>query len=205
MHARQGPGPPETPTAGRDRDDEELVEAALAGDREAAEAICLRYAPLVRAVIRRNFGPLEDVEDIVQETFLSLYRDLAQLRSPRALKQFIVSITLHCVGYELRRRKVRSLVGLTPSGQLPEIPDEGEGRDLAAVTRFYRLLDRLSVRDRTIIVLRHLEGLSLQEVSEALGISLATVKRRQAKASETLAKSIRRDEALRAYLSEAWS
>ena len=59
---------------------------------------------------------------------------------------------------------------------------DAEGREL--LERFYRLLDALSANDRTAFVLRHVEGLSLEEMAVATGASLATVKRRVHRASE---------------------
>jgi RNA polymerase sigma-70 factor (ECF subfamily) len=61
---------------------------------------------------------------------------------------------------------------------------DSEGRELLVV--FYRLLDKLSANDRTAFVLRHVEGLSLDEIVTATGASLATVKRRVRRGSQEM-------------------
>jgi RNA polymerase sigma-70 factor (ECF subfamily) len=62
------------------------------------------------------------------------------------------------------------------------------------------LLDLLPVEERTVWVLRQVEGMDLQEIAEAVGVSLATVKRRLRRALDRLELRIRKDTALSAYL-----
>jgi RNA polymerase sigma-70 factor (ECF subfamily) len=123
-------------------------------------------------------GPAEDVEDLVQEVFLRLYRKLDSLRDPSSLRSFVLCITTRVVQTELRVRWFRRWLGLSSDGELPdhaaEAPDL-EARD--ALARFYRILDRLSAKHRSAFVLRYVEGLELTEVAGAMGVSLATIKR----------------------------
>src|SRR5258708_5039277 len=86
--------------------------------------------------------------------------------------------------WPLRGKRIRRLLALSDSGELPDRAAPGadsEGREL--LERFYGLLDTLSANDRTAFALRHIEGLSLEEMVKITGASLATVKRRVRRAS----------------------
>src|SRR4051794_5471252 len=139
-------------------EDAVLVLAAARGDERAAEAIWDRFSPLVRGMVRRALGPQGDVADLVQESFLQLFRLIPELRDPESLRSFLIGITLRVVGSELRRRRVRRWLHLTESGSLPEtagLEEDDEARE--ALRRLYAALDRLGDADRLIFVLRHIE------------------------------------------------
>lgn len=182
-------------------EDAVLVLAAARGDERAAEAIWDRFAPLVRGMARRALGPQGEVSDLVQESFLQLFRLIPELRDPESLRSFLIGITLRVVGSELRRRRVRRWLHLTDSGSLPEtagLSEDDEARE--ALRRLYAALDRLGDADRLIFVLRHIEGLELTDVAASLDLSLATAKRRLAKTMERLHAMAARDPVLSEYL-----
>ena len=99
--------------------DAELVSRAIDGDGDAATAIWSRYIVLVRTILRRGLGT-NDVDDISQEVFINLYRSLSDLRDCKSLRSFIIGITLHIAGTELRRRRARAWLRLTPTGSLSD-------------------------------------------------------------------------------------
>jgi RNA polymerase sigma-70 factor (ECF subfamily) len=181
--------------------DAELVSRALDGDGNAATAIWERYIVLVRTILRRGLGT-NDVDDISQEVFINLYRSLGDLRDCKSLRSFIIGITLHLAGTELRRRRARAWLRLTPTGSLADydVPacDDPEAR--RALARLYRILDQLGTRARLAFVLRYMQGMELTDVAEALGISLATTKRQLARASSRVFMLVKGDAALSEYL-----
>ncbi len=182
-------------------DDALLAQAAARGDEQAAEAIWDRFSPLVRSIVHRSLGPAGEVSDLVQETFLQLFRQLPGLREPASLRSFLIGITLRVLGTELRRRRVRRWLHLSDSGVLPDLPGLEEDRDAReALRRLYAALDRIGDDDRLLFVLRHIEGLELTEVAAAQGASLATIKRRLARIMERLLSMAARDPVLAAYL-----
>jgi RNA polymerase sigma-70 factor, ECF subfamily len=188
------------PLAGMD--DAALVRAVMAGDEGAAGAVWERHAPLVRRVLRRSLGPYEDVEDLVQESFLRFFRCLGELRDPAALRSFLFGVALRVARAELRRRRVGRWLRLTPTGTLPDLPaGGGSPGDPAreAVRRLYAILDRLDDAGRLLFVLRYVEGLELTEVAAALDVSLATAKRRLAKVTARVTAMIERDPLLPEY------
>lgn len=160
------------------RPDAELVAAFVGNEPGAPAELWDRYYPFVRGVLTRAVGPRHDVEDLVQETFMRLFRKLPTLRDPASLKSFILSITTRVIQSELRMRWVRRWLGLFSDGEMPEhAGDEADLEAREALARFYKILDRLSPEHRSAFVLRYVEGLELADVAAALEVSLATIKR----------------------------
>ncbi|MBC8133657.1 MAG: RNA polymerase sigma factor [Deltaproteobacteria bacterium] len=160
-------------------DDATLASAMMAGDVQAPRVAWTRFAPMVHRMLKRTFGPTQDVDDMVQDVFLTLFRKVGGLREPKSLKAFVIAITAMTIKYELRQRRVRRWIYLSDAvseleGQSIEQPDAASRQALRA---FYAILDRLSAHDRTAFVLRFFEGLELTDVAGALGISVSTTKR----------------------------
>jgi RNA polymerase sigma-70 factor (ECF subfamily) len=156
---------------------------------------------LVRGILRRSLGPLEDVEDLVQEAFIRFFRNLHTLRDPEAVRPFLIGICMRVAASELRRRRARRWLQLSPTGKLRDDAatelDE-EGRD--ALRRLYAMLDRLSDAGRLAFTLRFIEGMELTDVAAALDISLATAKRRLRKVQQQVLAMVERDPVLMDYL-----
>ncbi len=178
--------------------DIELARALIAGDPRAAEITWDRYAPLVHRIVSRALGPDAEVEDVTQEIFYRLFNRVRSLRKPEALRSFVVSFALRIVKWELRRRRARRWLTLSETGEVPDDQLLFVTADTRyALRRLYRLLDLLTTRDRLVLVLRHVEGMTLEEIADALGISLATVKRSLRHASARLSALVDSDMALR--------
>jgi RNA polymerase sigma-70 factor, ECF subfamily len=183
------------------RDDAALAAALLARERRAAGEAWSRFSPMVLGMLRRFFGPGADRQDLCQEVFLRFFARIDELREPAALRSFVIGICLGVAQNELRRAKVRRWVGLTPGGELPEIAVIGidpEARE--ATARFYDLLARLSVEDRTLFVTRYVEKMEVAEVAEALGLPLSTAKRRLQRATRRISAKMSRDPALERFV-----
>ncbi|HEY3496440.1 MAG TPA: sigma-70 family RNA polymerase sigma factor, partial [Polyangiaceae bacterium] len=169
-------------------DDATLARALIARDPAAPRAVWSRFSVLVRRIVRRSLGSEQDVEDVVQDVFATLFIKPALLREPGSLRAFLVSVTLHNISYELRRRKVRRLVGIAPTAELPDIrvvENNPESRE--ALARFYRILDGVRTRDRLAFVLRYIEGMEVADVAAALEISEPTARRRFTRAYKRVA------------------
>lgn len=181
-----------------DLDDASIARILLEGDDRAPRVAWQRFAPMVHRMLKRAFGPEHDIDDLVQEVFLTLFKRVHTLREPQALKAFVISITAHVIRYELRRRTALRWLRF---GDAPDASAADANLDSReAVVRLYRILDRQGSDDRTVFALRYLEGLELVEVSQALGVSLATTKRRVARAWRRVVASARRDDALVEYM-----
>lgn len=185
-------------------EDAALAQAAMLGDARAPREIWRRFAPLVRRIVRRTLGPAYDVEDVVQDVFLRLFDKLSGLRDPAALRAFLVSICVRSVRYELRRRRIRRLVGLSPAPELHDlrvVAVDHESRQ--ALRRLYALLDRLAFRERTAFVLRFVEGMEIEDIAEALDVSVPTTRRAIARAWERMTLLADKDGLLTGYVASA--
>jgi RNA polymerase sigma-70 factor (ECF subfamily) len=182
---------------------EELVRALVAGERWATERAWEDYAPMVFRLLERGLGPGGDAEDVTQDVFLRVYSRVHTLKDPNALRSFVYSVAIRVLKWELRRRRVRRFLTLSPAGELPELPVRGsdqEARDI--LRRFYAVMERLSSDERALYTLRFLEALTVREIAEAFGISAATVKRRLTRVSRRLSELVAADKGLASYLEQ---
>jgi RNA polymerase sigma-70 factor (ECF subfamily) len=180
--------------------DGELVLSARGGDNQAVEAIQKRYQRFVRSKLVRLIGA-QDVDDHTQEVFCRLFQRLGSLVEPTALRGFLIGIARRVACAELRRRR-RCRLSLTATGDLPELHEPW--RDAAparqALARLEAILESLGPRTREIFVLRYVDRLETNDVAAAVGTSLATAKRRIARASRCVLASAQRDPALAPYV-----
>lgn len=181
--------------------DAQLVKDVARGDRDALGVVWDRYSRLVRSVLYGAIGADSAAEDLLQDVFLAFFRGAGKIQDGGALRGYLVGVAVRLAALELRRRKVRRWVGLSPTGDLPDLPvapEDAEGRE--SLRALYRVLDRLGNRRRLAFVLRHVQGLEILEVAAALEISESTTRRELAKAQEQLAALGRREPALTRYL-----
>jgi RNA polymerase sigma-70 factor (ECF subfamily) len=181
--------------------DAQLVEAVARGEKLALSAVWDRYAELVRGVLFASLGPDSAAEDLLQEVFLALFRGAKNIKQGSALRGYLIGVAVRLAALELRRRKVRRWVNLSPTGELPEMPvfpRDVEGME--ALRALGRVFDRLNTRRRLAFVLREVEGLELSETAHALGVSESTAKREVARAREQVFLWASREPSLSAYL-----
>ncbi|MEM7608577.1 MAG: RNA polymerase sigma factor [Myxococcota bacterium] len=168
--------------------DEELVERALSGDSWAREAIFRRHAPDVFQLVRRLHAGNE-VEDLVQQTFLTAFEDLASLRDGAALRSWLLGIAVRRVrrarrkGALLRRFFTNEVEGALEREASPACSPE-QRAELALVDR---VLAQRSTEEREAWILRRIQGERLLSIASVLNLSLATVKRRIEAVDRTLA------------------
>jgi RNA polymerase sigma-70 factor (ECF subfamily) len=192
----------------RRQTDADLVLALRRNERGAAEAIWNRHSESVRRFLGRALGPSGDeAEDLTQEVFLRVFARTRVIREPSALREFIMSVALRVLQWEIRRRWVRRKVFLSKDGDLPEVgaPDRANQEARHALRACYAILDRLSVRERVAFVLRYLEEMTLEEVAERLDCSLSTAKRVLTRATERVSAQVGKNADLRSYFLDAAS
>jgi RNA polymerase sigma-70 factor (ECF subfamily) len=170
--------------------DAALVLAARAGEAWAQEALFRRHAPMVNGLAYRLMGRDADVDDLVQESFAQAFGGLARLQDPQSFAKWLGSVVVRTASKILRRRKLLTRLGLRRTADpvdVDTIASRVVGPDVAAeLRRTYERLERLPVDQRVALVLRRIEGMSLDEVAASMGVSLATAKRRIAAAELAL-------------------
>jgi RNA polymerase sigma-70 factor (ECF subfamily) len=166
----------------------ELARALVAGEPQAARIAWQRFLPLVTRMLHRALGADGELEDIVQDVFLALFRNIHRLREPDALRAFVVTVTRRTLGHELRRRRTRS--HLTFDVEPQHVTTVSYAADAAAqhaFIRFERLLGRLRERERRAFILRFVARMEANEVARALGVSVPTARRAFSRAWQRLA------------------
>ena len=154
-----------------------LLEGLARGDRAAAGRFFDRYEAEVNRIVWTLLGADSEHDDIVHDAFQSMFRGAHAVKSVAALRGWIRAVTVNAVRQELRRRRWRRLFSPEEEGlDHPDlrVPDE-DARERARA--MYRTLAGLGGEDRMVLLLRHVEGYELTELAEAMGCSLATVKR----------------------------
>lgn len=195
--APQRSGEPVVPLARVGSDDAALVEGLRAERPQAIAELFDRFDGIVRTMLIRTLGSARDVEDLAQETFLIVIRRISTLRDSAALSSFVIGVAIRVARNELRKRSLRRWVGLD------DVEPESTEQDPVvreSVARVYRALDRMDASSRVVFVLRHVEGLELTELAAAMNVSLATAKRRLARAERRFEAIAGQDPLLRAYI-----
>jgi RNA polymerase sigma-70 factor, ECF subfamily len=155
------------------------------------DALYRRYAPYVGAVATRLLGRDSEVDDLVQDVFLSALRGLTQLRDAHAVRGWLAKVTVRQAVRKLRKRRI--LQALQRSGdidyqQLAAADTSAEQKALLA--RIYRALDQLPARTRVIWILRHVVHEPLHSIVDLTSCSQSTVQRKLRDAESHLAREL---------------
>jgi len=166
--------------------DQELVTLAARGDARAFELLAERYRGLMYAVCRRITCDDQDAVDALQEALLAAWRGFASFEGRSSVRTWLFRIAANAAVDEVRRHaQRREQAGTAALGELAAPADV----ESAAVTRAAAdwALARLPPQFRAAVVLREYYGLSYQEIAEALGIPVDTVKSRISRGRQALA------------------
>jgi len=174
----------------QDPTDAELVAAARDGQVRAFEQLLDRHQARVLRVLRFLGIPSQDREDVAQEVFVRVFRHLKGFRAGREFGAWLYRVTVNSA-HDFRSRRGRLARGEAPWAEAadPEDPRPGPGESARREELRRALeeaLESLSERERTICVLREIEGLGSREVARALGITAVTVRRHLSRARRHL-------------------
>lgn len=186
----------------RREDDRELVRRAQQGDKGAFEELVARHQSRVFAVAGGILRNREDVEDISQQVFLKAYFSLKRFDQRSAFSTWLYKITVNECWDLLRKKKVRPLVFESELSEeqahvyqstedkpefAPDVSEQLETRD-----QLERYLDCLEERDRAMLVLKEVQGFTVEEIAEMMGLNGNTVKVRLFRARQRIAQRLRR-------------
>jgi RNA polymerase sigma-70 factor (ECF subfamily) len=184
-------------------DERALVRRAQKGDKLAFETLVQRHQHRVFAVARGILKRQEDVEDIAQQVFVKAYFSLQRFDQRAAFSTWLYKITVNECWDLLRKRKARPLVyesdfNEEQSRQYSASEREaGRGPDtserMAMRQRLDTMLGQLDKRDRAMLVLKEVEGFSVEEIAATLGLNANTVKVRLFRARRRIVEFTRRE------------
>lgn len=159
-----------------DADDETLVGRSSDGDTHAFEALMRRYGPLVQAYARRYLGAGGDVDDAVQETFITAWRELPKLDATTALRSWLITIVSRKSIDQLRKRRDHDPLDHTADQasdeQSPHVISEVKSRQEALSAA----LSSLPADQRRSWVLREIAHYSYDEIASKLELPPSTIR-----------------------------
>lgn len=165
-----------------------LIHRAQAGDRAAFESLVRLYDRDVLRVAFRMTGSAEEAADLYQETFLKVYRSLANFRFQSSFSTWLYRVVVNiCLDHLRRRSRKIEIQAPAREGAKEEffqtVPEERPGLDPERALRASEIgqrvraaLERLTPRERMVFELRHYDGLKLRAIGEMCGTSEETAK-----------------------------
>ena len=166
--------------------DEQLMSLFQGGDENAYIELVNRYKDKLINFIFNYLGDLESSEDVVQETMIKLYQKKHYYKEIAKFSTWLYTIAKNLANTELRKRKQRKttlLSQFSKDDKTYELPsnDPEPGQDIQTdiVNKIIRnAVDRLSEKFKIVIVLRDIQGLSYEDISEIINVPIGTVKSR---------------------------
>lgn len=174
--------------------DRELVDQARAGDAGAFEALVRRYQGWVFTLTVRMLGDRGEAEEVAQEVFLKAYRGLRGFKGASRFSTWLYAIASHhCLNHlQARARRPRpaemrggagGAAADDPPAAVDRLADGApladallERQDLARIVQAE--LEQIKEEHRMVLILRDIQGLSYEEIAQALGLELGTVRSR---------------------------
>lgn len=179
----------------------ELLAGLRAGNPVAQRAFFRRYAGFVERTVRGVLGPDAELDDVVQDVFVAVFRQVGRLRAAEAVTEWLRLVALGVARNRIRsRRRARWLSFFAPE-ELPEPTPTPPGGDAALGLRaVYAVLDELPADLRLPFALRYFEDMTVPELCRALAISESTGKRRLRRAQALFDAAVARRPALAEWL-----
>ena len=176
--------------------DAELIQCVIEGDDSAFSTLMEKYKKSVHALAWRKIGDFHIAEEITQDTFLKAYKNLSSLKKPHSFKSWLyVTTANNCRAWLRKKRLQTQSLDETSSSEMENetysnyIIQERE-RTTAEARRevVKKLLAKLQEGDRTVITLYYLGGMTYEEISRFLGVSVSAIKNRLYRARQFLKK-----------------
>ena len=166
--------------------DEELIARFQNGDEQAYVELVNRYRDRLMTFIYRFVSDVVIAEDIVQDTLLKLYTHKDYYRNIAKFSTWIYTIAGNLAKTELRKKKRRKVTNLSDMGsedweyQIPSVErDTGETvQSQFAEQQIHKAIQSLPLHFRTVVILRDIQELSYEEISNIVEVPLGTVKSR---------------------------
>ena len=172
----------------------ELIERASSGDREAFKEVYKLTSGYVYAVAIRVSRNVEDAQEVVQDVFVKIHKNLHKFKFRSKFTTWIYRITINTAINCYNRSRKKRFFEINDVRYMENIGVEGsisaglEAEDTEKAVS--SMLANLNADQRTCMILREIEGLSYQEISEVLKIKINTVRTRLKRAREVLVRTV---------------
>jgi RNA polymerase sigma-70 factor, ECF subfamily len=159
-----------------------LLQGLQCADADAQTALFDVCEPAVRRVISRILRRADEVADAVQDTFVRSFRNAIQVKEPEALRGWVVRVA-ETVALDQLRRHQRRRIGDEDGHALAELAADEPSFELRLAVRYAcQVIEKLPGDERTVFALRYVDGMEIGRLATHCGVSLATIKRRLARA-----------------------
>lgn len=163
-------------------DEARLIARAAGGDTLAFRQIYERHRNDVARLIYRMIGPRSELEDVIQEVFVQVYRSLKDFRGQSKFSTWLHRVTVNVVLMHRRAARSRPMFAEEPpadaAARSPDIAPDEDVERRERMRAFGRLLDRLADKKRVVFVLHELEGIAPDEIARIVGAPVLTVRTR---------------------------
>ena len=177
-------------------DDGQLIQRVLSGDDTAFAELVKKYQKPVHALVWRKVGDFHVAEEITQDTFLKAYQKLTTLKEPQSFASWLYVIaTRRCIAWLRKKRLWMQSLEATNSLQFEKatysgyVVEENERTTVEAEREVVKkLLAKLQESERTVMTLHYFGGMTCEEISKFLGVSVGAIKSRLSRARHRLKK-----------------
>ena len=175
-------------------EDVDLIQRVLKGDENAFTALVEKHRKWIHSLAWREIGDFHAAQEITQDTFIQAYKSLPSLRDPNRFSGWLhVIAKRQCIEWLRRKSMTMQSLDAMPNAELERVSYArylDEERTQAATDGLRevveRLLQKLPVNERSVMVLHYYKGLTCEEVSVLLDVSLNTIKSRLYRARKRL-------------------
>lgn len=174
--------------------DADLVHRVREGDKSAENILSRRYVREVGRMVSRLLGSYQDVDDVVQDTFLIAFESIDKLREPSVFRGWILRIAINRSRRVIRKKRFLRTFGLdasVPDATLEELAQDRVSQKFRdELIALDQVLARLPTEQRIAWTLKNIEGHTIRDVSRLCQCSLSTIKRRLAHADKRISRSV---------------
>ncbi len=165
-----------------EQDDAQLVQASQRGDQDAFAFLMQRHQRRVFNMVLRMLQDYEEANEITQEAFLAAWRGLPSFRGEALFSTWLYRIAYNCCLRQLERRKQERTLQVVMQAEylLERVNEEKLAEDLIELRDWQAMvreqLEKLPTRYRLVLILRHLQEMTYEEMAEVLTIPVGTIK-----------------------------
>lgn len=175
-----------------------LVARSRAGDREAQETLVRRYQDKVYRLAYGLLGHREDALDATQDALVAMLRALPSFRGEARFETWLYRVTTNVCLMRRRSHRARTRLVIDTPAEVSELADGQPDPEHAAMrsetqAAIRECVSRLPAEFRAVVVLRELEGLSYEDIAEALRVPLGTVQSRLSRGRRLLREALMAD------------
>lgn len=180
--------------------DRQIIKNILMGNKDEFSNIIDKYQKMIYSICYKIFNNKSDAEDMTQETFMKIYKNLYKCEDNENIKTWIYTLAYNICIDEIRKRNTKKKI----SSSVGNFEDETSivlEKDLCSPEKLFldkeglmvieKAINKLNAVNRVIVFLRDIQGFSHAEISEITGINIGTVKSRLNRAHKQLKENLK--------------